>query len=103
MRAIVLIGVVGLAWAALARPAAAEELRVSELVADCTQSMAKCNEDFVLNDLLGSLMMHACGLEDPLRAEQIVADWLARHPDEQDKDARTGIEDAKRAMRSCMN
>lgn len=91
------------AWVAFAPPAEAHKPLTRELLADCNESMTKCNEDFILGDLIATLMMNACGPEDPLVAEQEVIEWLMHHPEEHDKDVDTAIEDAKHALFNCMD
>ena len=103
MRGLSAICMMVLALAAIAPRATAGDLPASDLVKDCTSSMSKCNEDFVLRDLLRPLMSHSCGPDDPLLAQQEAVEWIARHPDEQDKEADVAVEDAKHALWSCMD
>ena len=103
MRGLLGFCLMAMALAAFAPRAVAGELQASELVTDCTSSMSKCNEDFILHDLLRPLMTHSCGPDDPLLAQQDAVDWIAHHPGEQDKEADAAVEDAKHALWSCMD
>lgn len=86
---------------ALASRARADTLSVDQLVADCSNSDVKCNDDFVFSRLVVQLMSNGCVPDDLLTVQRQIGQWLAQHPEEQGKDPETATADAKAALWPC--